>query len=327
MIFLLNYFLREGFERGIFGKVDTPKPVISFGNIHFGGTGKTPHLLEAVRFLTGRGINVCVLTRGYGRREKGTKFVKPGILPPSWESVGDEAFMIKKRIPESALCVSSDRIVAIHRALQEDSGIDLFLMDDGFQQFRVRKNADFILIPYKRIETLMKHSSPFFMREGPGAIRYSSAVIISKVPKVYEKDMVETFIQSYGRGKDLVMSRFRAEGVVDNRGRKRRDPRGKEYFLFGGIGDFESLLELARSSGIFVKGSWKLKDHVCYTPSLMGRVRSRAEGIPLLTTEKDLVKLPFDSYGEINSLTIGVEFLSGRDRFEGILTSFFREEK
>ncbi len=326
MIFLLNYIIREGFERGVFRKVDTSRPVVSFGNIHFGGTGKTPHLLEAVRILISRGKNVCILTRGYGREERGMIFVGPGTLPNSWESVGDEAFMMKKKAPEAALCVSSDRVKGIHRALQEDATIDLFLMDDGFQQFRVKKNADFLLIPYKELATLMKPSASFLLRERPGAIRYSSAIIISKVPVVYEKDLVKTFIRRYGQGKDLLVSRFKGERVVDNRGREVGPLRGKECFLFAGIGDFKSLVELAGTSGIIVTGTWKLKDHVSYSPSLMERVRHRAGGVPLLTTEKDLVKLPFDSYGEVCALTVGIEFLSGRDRFEGILTSFTEEK-
>src|SRR3712207_4487558 len=50
-------------------------PVISVGNVTAGGTGKTPMVEWAAGALAGEGRRVCVLTRGYGRREEWRRVV------------------------------------------------------------------------------------------------------------------------------------------------------------------------------------------------------------------------------------------------------------
>ena len=45
--------------------VQLPVPVISIGNLTFGGTGKTPLVEWVVRELTLLGLRPAVLTRGY----------------------------------------------------------------------------------------------------------------------------------------------------------------------------------------------------------------------------------------------------------------------
>ena len=48
-------------------------PVISVGNITTGGTGKTPLVELIARIVAQEGKRVCILTRGYGRKEPGQR--------------------------------------------------------------------------------------------------------------------------------------------------------------------------------------------------------------------------------------------------------------
>src|SRR5260370_191681 len=43
-----------------------PRPVISIGNLHWGGGGKTPLVSAVAGHLRARGMAVCILSRGYG---------------------------------------------------------------------------------------------------------------------------------------------------------------------------------------------------------------------------------------------------------------------
>ena len=51
-------------------------PTICVGNVTVGGTGKTPHTEMLLRMLEGK-KGVAVLSRGYGRKSKGFRAVKP----------------------------------------------------------------------------------------------------------------------------------------------------------------------------------------------------------------------------------------------------------
>ena len=57
------------YRRGTFHTTKLERPVISVGNITTGGTGKTPLVEWVSRKLAAKGKKVCILTRGYGRKD------------------------------------------------------------------------------------------------------------------------------------------------------------------------------------------------------------------------------------------------------------------
>ncbi len=56
------------YKKGLLKTTKLPVPVISIGNITAGGTGKTPLVARVSRILADEGRRVCILTRGYGRK-------------------------------------------------------------------------------------------------------------------------------------------------------------------------------------------------------------------------------------------------------------------
>jgi tetraacyldisaccharide 4'-kinase len=85
---LRGWFYRLGWLRT--ERVDVP--VIVVGNVIAGGAGKTPVVMAVVRHLQARGLQVGVVSRGYGRRTDDCREVLDDSDP---RDVGDEPALIR----------------------------------------------------------------------------------------------------------------------------------------------------------------------------------------------------------------------------------------
>lgn len=127
--------LRQGFDAGI--------PVICVGNYHVGGAGKTPTVLALTKLLRELGETPVVLSRGYGGRLKGPVMVDRERHTAS--DIGDEPLMMVRDVP---VVVAHDRLEGV--ALAKSRGATVVLMDDGFQNPRLLKDASLIVIDSER---------------------------------------------------------------------------------------------------------------------------------------------------------------------------------
>ncbi|MGH9637886.1 MAG: tetraacyldisaccharide 4'-kinase, partial [Candidatus Angelobacter sp.] len=127
------------------------RPVISVGNLSVGGTGKTPTTLWLAQRLTARGLKVGILSRGYKRRES-----HPVILDfagdPSQCTVTGSEVLVAGDEPAMMACiygqtvsVAKDRFKAGTELLHRQA-IDVFIMDDGFQHRKLKRDLDLVLL-------------------------------------------------------------------------------------------------------------------------------------------------------------------------------------
>jgi tetraacyldisaccharide-1-P 4'-kinase len=85
-------------------------PVVSVGNLTFGGTGKTPTVVALVRDLVRRGRRPAVLSRGY-RRSSAEPLVAVGPdAGLSADTIGDEPAELARRLPGVPIVVDADRV-------------------------------------------------------------------------------------------------------------------------------------------------------------------------------------------------------------------------
>jgi len=118
-----------------------PRPVVSIGNLSFGGTGKTPTVIALCKALHARGLKAVVLTRGY-RRSHG----QPTELVPKDADAsrfGDEPVLIASRT-DSPVVVDAKRTRAAHWAMRLKP--DVFLLDDGFSHLKLFRDLNVVLL-------------------------------------------------------------------------------------------------------------------------------------------------------------------------------------
>ena len=120
--------------------------IISVGNLSMGGTGKTPTVIYLAEELS-RDHRIAVVSRGYrGSASAQGCIVSDGEkILCSPEDSGDEAFLIASRLPHIIVAVGKDRL-AIARRLIKEYSIDIILLDDGFQHYRISRDIDVVLL-------------------------------------------------------------------------------------------------------------------------------------------------------------------------------------
>jgi tetraacyldisaccharide 4'-kinase len=257
------------------------RPVVSVGNLSAGGAGKTPLTIALAKVLTARGVQVDVLSRGYGRRRS-----TPPLLVDyggTADEFGDEPLVIAREA-HVPVFVAAERyeggLLAEGRSAL--SGFGLHLLDDGFQHRQLHRDVDILLLSRG---DLADHLLPAGnLREALRAAERASVIAIpADEPEVAE------WVKSRGW-----------KGTVWRVRRRMDVPRVKESQIGGpvvafcGIARPEQFFEGLERAGLRVAARFAFPDHHRYTAGDLERVTSAAQQAgarAVLTTEKDRVRL------------------------------------
>src|SRR3982751_21455 len=117
---------------------DPGLPVICVGNLTAGGSGKTPAAIAIADRLRAKGHKPFFLTRGYGGSEQGPAMA---TRAHSAAQMGDEALLLARAAPT---VVARDR--AAGARLAKEKGASVLAMDDGHQNFTLRKNLSLVVV-------------------------------------------------------------------------------------------------------------------------------------------------------------------------------------
>lgn len=146
LIYLLVTWLRNLlYDWGVFKSKTFTIPVISVGNLEVGGSGKTP-LLEYLIQLLKEEFKLATLSRGYGRKTKGFRWVKPD---ENYLQSGDEPHQLKQKFPDISVAVCEDRVYGIE---QIENDHQLILMDDAYQHRAVKLGLSILLFDYHQLK-------------------------------------------------------------------------------------------------------------------------------------------------------------------------------
>ena len=285
--------LRQRWYRERAGRL--PRPVISVGNLHWGGSGKTPLVAAVASHLRDRGDRVCILSRGYGGQGQGVRVVSAGEGPLLGPLVaGDEPVLLAGELPGVAVVVGPDRHQAGLQALRRlEPAPDLFLLDDGFSHLRLHRDLDLVAFPA---------SDPFGggrlfpsgrLREPLASMARAHAAILTGASEIDGPGaaLAEALRPHGFKGPGFAsrtvpgQARFADGSPV---------PAGARVFLVTAIARPEGFTQTVRELGFEIAGELRFPDHHGYPPASLEKIAEsfRTSGAAaVLTTSKDRVKL------------------------------------
>jgi tetraacyldisaccharide 4'-kinase len=260
---------RRGFDAGI--------PVLCIGNYHTGGAGKTPMVLALAKLLRDLGETPVVLSRGYGGRLRGPVRVDPERHVA--DDVGDEPLMLAATL---AVVVAQDRVAGV--ALARSQAATVIVMDDGFQNPAVVKNAALIVIDSHR-------------GLGNGCVLPAGPLRAPLPPQLAHTDAL--VVVGDGTAATAVAAAIAAQGKpvlpahLAPDGASLAALAGKRVFAFAGIGDPARFFRTLRAGGIEVVAEHAFADHHVFSQSEIEDLITEAkrDSLTLVTTEKDLARL------------------------------------
>jgi len=156
-------------------------PVVSIGNLSTGGAGKTPLTIALAKALAQRGVQVNVLSRGYGRTSQSPTRVQ---VDGTAQQFGDEPLLIARdagvpvyvaaRRYDAGLLAEGDASAIAF--LGEQFNPVVHLLDDGFQHRQLHRDADILLLSRDDLADRLLPAGN--LREPLTAMRRASAVAI-----------------------------------------------------------------------------------------------------------------------------------------------------
>lgn len=251
-----------------------PVPVISVGNVTVGGTGKTPVSRWLVERLGRAGIRPALVTRGYG---------------------DDELALHRRWNPEVPVVAHRDRVRAVRQAHRE--GAAMAVVDDGFQHRRLHRDVDIALLsPLDPFPPRLLPRGPY--REPLRALRRADLILVPwRTPD--EGRRARRLAEELGRapGFPPVHTFGFAPGPWQRLdGGPAAAPEGPVVVLTS-VAKPESVVALVRQTGLESVEILAYPDHHPYREADVKRIRERAGGRTVVTTEKDAVKL--EAFAEV----------------------------
>jgi tetraacyldisaccharide 4'-kinase len=259
---------------------DPSVPVICVGNLTMGGAGKTPIARELLRMLTARGIAAHGLSRGHGGRLKGPLRVDPARHAAA--EVGDEPLLLAKDAP---VWVSRDRLAGARAAAA--AGAEAVVMDDGFQNPRVKKALSLVVVDGETREG----EWPF----GDGAVFPTGPMREPLAAGLARADAIVLLVPADLAAPDPALAAlFGAKPVLVARLEPAAAPPAGPQFGFAGVGKPWKVERALQAAGCDLVDFAPMPDHAAYDERTLGALARRAGRLQagLVTTEKDWVRLP-----------------------------------
>ena len=173
-----------------------------------GGAGKSPFVLYLAQKLDEAGQNPAILTRGYGRKSR-LDVIIPRGESASVAQTGDEAQIFIRR-GVAHVGIGANRY-EVGRKMEQQLHPGVFLLDDGFQHFGLKRDRDIVLID--ALDPLGGGVFPLGrLREPVSALARATAVVITRAENRHTG--IERLIRQHNAKAPIFRSRVMVTGEI-----------------------------------------------------------------------------------------------------------------
>lgn len=290
-------------------------PVICLGNLTVGGSGKTPAALAVGRLLLAAHQHPFFLTRGYGGQLAGPVRVDPATH--SAAEVGDEPLLLARLAPT---IVARDRLEGARAARR--GGATVIVMDDGFQNPALVKELSILLVDSRR-----GIGNGRIIPAGPLRAPLEAQIARAQAIVVVGSDAPSPPVIECASRRSVVLFHGRLEPDHDTLAAFR----GRKVLAFAGIADPEKFFATLVEGGVVIARRASFPDHHRYSAAEAQALiaHADAENLMLVTTEKDLVRLPGDPHltrlaDRANALPVRL-VVDEREQFQQMVLKVLKE--
>lgn len=270
VISLRNFF----YDAGVFKIYNADVPVISIGNLTWGGNYKTSMVIYLAERLK---RNSAVLIRGYGQ---------------------DEYEMLKEKSEKNSFCIYAGKKRS-ELLLQLNGDIKLIFLDDGFQHRRIHRDIDIVMINSKQLPGQFVIPAGN-LREQLSGLKRADIVIFTNTECVSDK--LRMFVERYNRKCSIFAAQYKPHKLPDYIGKSSAAMFCAIAFPEG----FESTLE---EMNIKPKIKFIYPDHHVLTEQQFRDIEKQCSdaGVScLLITHKDKARFKFKTFLNIHVVDVDI---------------------
>lgn len=245
-------------------------PVIVVGNVVTGGAGKTPVVIALVQHLQSQGLQVGVVSRGYGRTATDCREVLPAS---AIEDVGDEPALIRRKT-SARVFVARSRLEAVRSLIKFHPETQIIVSDDGLQHLALLRDIEICIFDDRGV------GNGFLQPAGP-----------LREPWPRPVDLVlhtgsRPALAGFSARRALTSYALRADGAQVALA-ELLEPACKPLLAVAAIAKPDDFFGMLRASGLHLTRTLSLPDHFDFAAWPAHEYREYT----VLCTEKDAIKL------------------------------------
>ncbi len=289
------YFIARRFAKSKKTPQKFNAKIICIGNAVAGGSGKTPTALAVMKLLKRQkpDARIAFISTGFKGALRGP--LQVDLQKHDFIDVGDEALLLANY---GTTIICKERLKAVEFA--DAQGFDYLILDDGLHDKSILKDVTFLVVDGK-----YGFGNGYVIPAGPLRDRLDFATEGADHVIMIGEDKNRALEKlKYDTKKDFLVSRAFINNLSEG-------DKGQIYLAFAGIGYPKKFFDmLTNELGLVLADKVEFSDHHKYTDDDFNYLNELAEAqkAKLITTEKDLVKLPKDFAAKVDCIKIELEF-------------------